>query len=173
MRLNIYKLSQSSCVAFGLCFGATGLAHADDYAFLDRERAPLKAYANSIRKRAKPTYTDSNVIGEITEVTGQAKIIRADGSEDPITLGTEVYEGDIVETEGAAAVNIGFVDETSFSVKKDSRIAIDEFVYDPTPLQQDHSVLRGVFMYTSGLIGREDPDKIEIDEVKGGIGIRG
>jgi hypothetical protein len=120
-------------------------------------------------------YTSSNVIGEVTEVTGEAKIIRADGTEEVVTLGTEVFEGDIVETEGASAVNIGFIDESSFAVSSDARIAIDEFVFDPNSEAgaQDFSVLRGVFMYTSGLIGRENPDSVEIDTPVGSIGIRG
>lgn len=120
-------------------------------------------------------YTSSQAIGEVTEVTGEAKIIRADGTEEPVILGTEVYEGDIIETEGASAVNIGFVDESSFAVSSDARIAIDEFVFDPASESgaQDFSVLRGVFMYTSGLIGRENPDSVEIDTPVGSIGIRG
>jgi hypothetical protein len=121
------------------------------------------------------TYTNPDQIGEVTEITGIAKIIRADGSEEPITLGAEVFIGDIVETEGDGAVNIGFVDDSSFAVSEDARISIDEFVFDPASESgdQDFSVVRGVFMYTSGLIGRENPDSVEIDTPVGSIGIRG
>src|SRR5690606_32438727 len=35
------------------------------------------------------------------------------------------------------------------------------------------SVLRGMFVFTSGLIGRDDPDDVEIDTPVGSIGIRG
>ena len=121
------------------------------------------------------TYTNPDQIGEVTEITGIAKIIRTDGSEEPITLGAEVYIGDIVETEGDGAVNIGFVDDSSFAVSEDARISIDEFVFDPASESgdQDFSVVRGVFMYTSGLIGRENPDSVEIDTPVGSIGIRG
>ena len=38
---------------------------------------------------------------------------------------------------------------------------------------QDFSVLKGVFVFTSGLIGREDPDDVNIDTPSGSIGIRG
>ena len=121
------------------------------------------------------TYTNPDQIGEVTEITGVAKIIRADGSEEPITLGAEIYIGDIVETDGAGAVNIGFVDDSSFAVSEDARISIDEFVFDPASESgdQDFSVVRGVFMYTSGLIGRENPDSVEIETPVGSIGIRG
>lgn len=120
-------------------------------------------------------YSDTQQIGEVTEVTGVAKVIRTDGSVEPVMLGTEIYEGDIVETEGAGAVNIGFIDDSSFAVSENARVAIDEFVFDPSSEAgaQDFSVLRGVFMYTSGLIGRENPDSVEIDTPVGSIGIRG
>ena len=120
-------------------------------------------------------YTNTDQIGEITEITGNATIIRTDGTQEPITLGTEVFQGDIIETEGDGAVNIGFVDDSSFAVSNDARIAIDEFVFDPETEagSQDFSVVRGVFMYTSGLIGRENPDQVEIDTPVGSIGIRG
>jgi len=118
-------------------------------------------------------YTKSNQIGEITEVTGVAKIIRTDGTEETVTLGTEVFQGDIVETSDAGAVNIGFIDDSSFAVSNDARISIDEFVFDPETEGgvQDFSVMKGVFMYTSGLIGRENPDQVEIDTPVGSIGI--
>ena len=120
-------------------------------------------------------YTHSNAIGEITEVTGEAIVIRTDGTEEVITLGTEIYLGDIVETTGDGAINIGFTDESSFAVSDNARVAIDEYVYDPVSESgdQDFSVMRGVFMYTSGLIGRENPDSVEIDTPVGSIGIRG
>lgn len=120
-------------------------------------------------------YTNPNQIGEITEVTGVAKIIRTDGSEEQITLGTEVFQGDIIETAEGGAVNIGFIDDSSFAVSNDARISIDEFVFDPETEGgiQDFSVIQGVFMYTSGLIGRENPDQVEIDTPVGSIGIRG
>jgi len=138
------------------------------YIAMGRETIQLKGYVTM-------AYTDQNQIGEITEVTGSAKIIRTDGTQEPILLGTEVYQGDIIETSGDSAVNIGFIDESSFAVSDDARIAIDEFIFDPQTEGgvQDFSVVRGVFMYTSGLIGRENPDQVEIDTPVGSIGIRG
>lgn len=118
---------------------------------------------------------DSTPIGEISEVVGDAKIIRTDGTQETATLGAPIFEGDIVETEGDGAVNMVFIDESSFAVSENARIAIDEFVFDTSTEagKQDFSILRGVFMYTSGLIGRENPDAVDIDTPVGSIGIRG
>jgi len=48
-------------------------------------------------------------------------------------------------------------------------------VFDPASQGgiQNFSVVKGVFVYTSGLIGREDPDDVTIETPVGSIGIRG
>ncbi len=72
-------------------------------------------------------------------------------------------------------MNINFIDETSFAVSENARLSIDEYVFDPATEsgQTDFSVLKGMFIYTSGLIGREDPDDVTIETPVGSIGIRG
>lgn len=118
---------------------------------------------------------DVSPVGEVHEVSGQATVTRTDGTVDDIQIGTRIFQGDVVETNADGAVNIVFVDETSFAVSEDARLAIDEFVFDPSTNSgaQNFSVLKGVFVFTSGLIGREDPDDVEIDTPIGSIGIRG
>lgn len=119
--------------------------------------------------------SDASPIGVIKEVSGKATVTRTDGSEETITLGTAIYEGDVIETEGDGAVNIIFIDETEFAVSENARLAIDEYVFDPATQEgtTNFSVLSGVFAFTSGLIGRDDPDDVEIETPVGSIGIRG
>ncbi len=118
---------------------------------------------------------DASPVGEVGEISGSATVTRPDGTTETITLGTKIYEGDIVETEGDGALNIVFVDETSFSVSENARLSIDEYIFDPASEsgQTSFSVLRGLFVFTSGLIGRDDPDDVEIETPMGSIGIRG
>lgn len=122
---------------------------------------------------------DSNAvspIGQVTEASGHSIIIRIDGVTDDVEVGTVVYQGDIVETFEEGAVNIVFEDESSFAVSEDARLTVDEFVYDGSgggEGQSTFSVMKGVFAYTSGLVGRDDPDDVTIDTPVGSIGIRG
>ncbi len=124
---------------------------------------------------ANPTMNDASPVGAVEEFTGEATVTRTDGSVEPISQGTPIYQGDVIETGANGAVNIVFSDETSFAVSEDARLAIDEYVFDPATNEgsQDFSVLKGVFVFTSGLIGREDPDDVNIDTPSGSIGIRG
>ena len=119
--------------------------------------------------------TDESPVGGVSEVTGEATVTRVDGTVEPVTIGTPIYQGDVVETSGDGAVNIVFIDETEFAVSEDARLAIDEYVYDPSTQSgtQNFSVLKGVFVFTSGMIGRDDPDDVQIETPSGSIGIRG
>ncbi len=118
---------------------------------------------------------DASPVGSVQEVSGEATVTRLDGSVEVIISGTPIFQGDVVETSGEGAVNIVFIDETSFAVSEDARLAIDEYVFDPATQSgsTNFSVLKGVFVFTSGLIGRDDPDDVEIDTPVGSIGIRG
>ncbi|MCB1530948.1 MAG: FG-GAP repeat protein [Rhodospirillales bacterium] len=131
-------------------------------------RSPAQFAANS-------SATDESPVGAIEEVKGEATVTHADGTSDPVTIGTPVYQGDIIETSGEGAVNIVFIDETSMAISENARMAVDEYKFDSSTESgaTNLSVLRGVFVFTSGLIGRDDPDDVQIDTPVGSIGIRG
>ncbi len=118
---------------------------------------------------------DVSPVGAIQEISGQATVTRLDGTVETAGIGTPIYQGDIIETDEDGAVNIMFIDETTFAVSEDARLAIDEYVFDPATQTgtTNFSVLKGVFVFTSGLIGREDPDDVMINTPSGSIGIRG
>ena len=119
--------------------------------------------------------SDESPVGAVEEASGDATVIRTDGTSEPITLGTPIYQGDVIETSADGAVNIVFIDETSMAVSENARLAVDEYQFDPSTEsgETNLSVLRGVFVFTSGLIGRDDPDDVQIDTPVGSIGIRG
>ncbi len=119
--------------------------------------------------------TDVSPVGAVQEIKGEATVTRADGKVEVLGVGSPIYQGDIIETSADGAVNIMFMDESTFAVSSDARLAIDEYVFDPSTQagSSNFSVLKGVFVFTSGLIGREDPDDVEIDTPAGSIGIRG
>jgi hypothetical protein len=118
---------------------------------------------------------DASHVGHVTEITGQASVTHADGVTETITNGTAIYQSDIIETDATGAVNISFIDDTSFAVSEGARLVIDEYIYDPQTQsgETNFSVLKGVFVFTSGLIGRDDPDDVKIETPAGSIGIRG
>lgn len=123
----------------------------------------------------KTAMNDTTPVGEAHEVSGHATVTHTDGTKETIVKGTHIFEGDVIETDAKGAVNIQFADESSFAVSNNAKMAIDEFVFDTTTNggENKFSVLRGLFVYTSGLVGREDPDDVHINTPVGSIGIRG
>lgn len=123
----------------------------------------------------KTAMNDTTPVGQVDEVNGHATVTHANGSHETISKGTPIYEGDVVETDEKGAVNIKFADESSFAVSNNAKMAIDEFVFDTASNNGENkfSMLRGLFVYTSGLVGREDPDDVQINTPVGSIGIRG
>ncbi|MEZ5299307.1 MAG: FecR family protein [Verrucomicrobiales bacterium] len=115
-------------------------------------------------------------VGTVTEITGVVNVQPADGEMRALGLGDPIFANDTIITGAGAMARIEFADESSFEVFENAKLAIDDYVYDPEASANnrvDFSILRGVFLFTSGLIGRDDPDNINIDTPHGGIGIRG
>lgn len=163
------SFSKSPFVLAGVMLaGVSAPALADDWDVVDSEKAAAQELAMRISVASRP-------VGRISVARGQATVTRVNGQVVPAREGTVVGLGDIVQTETDASVRIGFIDATSFTITEYSRISINEFVFDPKTERQvqQFSVLRGVFMWTSGLIGRQNPDAVDIDTPVGSLGIRG
>lgn len=124
---------------------------------------------------ANETANDESPVGAVEEVQGKATVTRADGTVEDIVIGTPIYQGDIIQTDAKGAVNIVFIDETSMAISQNARLAVDQYTFDPATESgtTNFSVLRGLFVFTSGLIGRDDPDDVKIETPVGSIGIRG
>lgn len=119
---------------------------------------------------------DIPVIGQLSETEGTVIITRTNGMEEEGRDGAEIYLGDVITTSEDGAATISLIDDTSFSVAENARLEIDEYIYDPEQGESSgagFSILRGVFVFTSGLIDRDGPEKYTIDTPVGSIGIRG
>lgn len=113
--------------------------------------------------------------GVVTEVNGKVTVQHADGTVSDVHKGDPIYEGDVITTDAKGAVNIEFADKTTFAISNDARFAVNDFNYDADAVEGNSffSMLRGVFVYTSGLIGKDDPGHVHIETPVGSIGIRG
>lgn len=120
--------------------------------------------------------TDASIpVGQMDEVNGEVVIVRTDGTEETATAGMPVYEGDSVETFDDGTATVKFADETTFAISDNARLVIDEYAFESGSGvgESQFSMLRGLFMYTSGMIGKNDPGAVDIETPVGSIGIRG
>jgi len=103
-------------------------------------------------------------IGTVKALTGQAFAVRTDGTRVQLAAGDPVYQGDVIETTADSAINMLFVDATTFSLGSDARLALDEMVYNPAIQQgaSSFSILKGVFVFVSGQIAKADNTQMTV-----------
>ena len=92
--------------------------------FSRAESAGQYAQAGQVAQTAEP-------IGQVQDLSGKVFAVRVDGTRQQLSAGDAVYQGDVVETEDGGAVNLTFLDETTFALGADARLALDEMVFNP------------------------------------------
>ena len=132
-------------------------------------------HPHEMASSAPAAANDVSAVGKITEVVGEANIVHTDGSHVRADSGMAVHMGDVIETSAKGAVHILFSDNTTFAISESARLSIDNYTYNPEAHTGTSffSMLHGVFVYTSGLIGKNDPGSVNIETPVGSIGIRG
>ncbi len=136
--------------------------------FTPPEAAGQYAQIGQIAQAAEP-------IGQVKDITGQAFAVRADGTRAALSAGDSVFQGDVIETADGGAINMVFLDKTTFALGSDARLALDEMVYNPASQQgsSSFSILKGVFVFVSGEIAKTDNTKMQVNTPVATIGIRG
>jgi hypothetical protein len=112
-------------------------------------------------------------VGTVTEQSGPTEIKR---NKDviPSELSTKVEMDDTVTTANAKA-GITFEDQTQVHITEQSKLVIDNFVYDPNKGAGKLAVkiALGTVKYTSGQIAKNDPQQVKVETPSATIGVRG
>lgn len=113
----------------------------------------------------------SSVIGSVSNIVGNVTVTHMGGQPQPLNLNDPIQQGDVIVTDKSGVVNLVFVDGTTYTIGHNVNIAIDEYVYDPNAHTgtAQYSILRSIFVYTSGLIGKNAQE----ETAYGSIGERG
>lgn len=113
-------------------------------------------------------------IGDVTRNEGSNAIERKGSTPININNGTKVESMDTVKT-GSGSTTIQFVDETRVDVTSNSKLIIDEFVYDPKSGKGKISIEAGMgtMRYASGQIAKNSRQEVKISTPTAVIGVRG
>ena len=115
------------------------------------------------------------VIGTITEQSNNpASIVRSKATVNGVK-GTGVEMADAINTT-KGKVGITFQDDTKVEVNENSKLVIDDFVYDPKSTKGGKLAMKfasGTVKYASGAIAHNDPSKVAINTPSATIGVRG
>ena len=120
-----------------------------------------------------PAVTNA-AIGTVTEQTGPTEIQR-DKQSIPSEVNTGVEMNDAVVT-AKAKVGITFEDQTKVEITEQSKLVIDDFVYDPNNGDAGKLGLKvalGTARYASGQIAKDNPQNVKIETPTATIAVRG
>ena len=119
--------------------------------------------------------TENLSIGEVSQINGEVKSTGIDGFQKELNLGTQVFQGDVIETFGNGSVGITFIDKTTLSLSDNGRMILDELVFNPSSGEGSMAIdmVEGAFSFISGEIAKTGPGSMEISTPVATVGIRG
>ncbi|MFO7595463.1 MAG: FecR domain-containing protein [Desulfocurvibacter africanus] len=119
--------------------------------------------------------SEANVaIGTIVKISGKA-FAESDGHSHPLVEGSKVCEGEAIVTADGSKVEIRFTDNTVLSQGENSRIELDEYVYegDKGAAGLLFNMVQGSFRTVTGKIVQQNPEGFNLSSPLATIGIRG
>lgn len=114
-------------------------------------------------------------IGTVSEHKGTACEVERNKKKLPGTKGAEIESMDTYVT-GACVSNITFKDDTKVKVTENSRLLIDDFVFDPKASDAGKLALKvgmGTVRYASGQIAKNNPQQVNIKTPTASVAVRG
>ena len=114
-------------------------------------------------------------IGTVSEVKGTACGIERNKQKLDGAKGAGIESMDIYTT-GNCVSNITFKDDTRVKVNENSRLLIDDFVFDPRASDAGRLALKvgaGTVRYASGQIAKNNPQQVNIKTPTAAIAVRG
>jgi hypothetical protein len=135
-------------------------------------RLILKLAINLLLLLSTPAFAS---IGSITDFKGAGNIKRASRTM-PATRGSGIEKMDTVSTNSQGKFMISFVDGTTVKITENSRLVIDDFVYDGKNKSKGKLGLKlalGTARYASGALAHGNPRGVNIRTPTATIGVRG
>lgn len=113
-------------------------------------------------------------IGSVKVCKGKVFIIRG-GIALPAEVGVAVFQDDLLKTGYDGALGVILKDDTTLSLGPDSELSLQEYVFEPKESRFSVvlRILKGTFVYMSGVIGKLAPDSILLETPDSTIAVRG
>lgn len=118
----------------------------------------------------------SEPVGQITFAAGDSEVIRNGTVSHGLAAGVSLYEGDLIKTSTGATVHVTFIDGALLSVRSDSELFVEQYVFDaqaPRKSVIKLSLRKGVVRSISGEGAENARDKFRFNTPVAAIGVRG
>lgn len=122
-----------------------------------------------------PAYAlPADAIGHIQTLNGTVSILRGNATL-PGAIGTPLYRADLIRTAKPGAVGIVMIDDTTISLGPNSELSIKDYAFEPKEGKFYLAVrmVKGTFVYLSGLIGKLSPNAVQLAIPDATIAVRG
>lgn len=134
--------------------------------------APAQAAPDPAAPAADAQATVEEPIGSVATVVGSASVIR-NNETTPLKAKDDIYLNDVVQTGAKSALGITFSDATTFTLKANSQITIDSYVYEDGGKQNAgvFDVAKGTVAFVAAAVAKTGDMKITTPTAT--LGIRG
>ena len=115
-----------------------------------------------------------DIAGTVKTLTGEARVERL-GQVVVLTVGMPIYTDDRLLTGTKSSLGLILQDDTTLSIGPKSELWLRDYIFEP---KQGHfsmvlKMLKGSFLYMSGVIGKLAPDSIRLEVPDSTIAVRG
>ena len=112
-------------------------------------------------------------IGRADKVSGLVQVTHANGVTEALNPGSIIYKGDVIQTGQDASLAISFGDGTTLNFFSNTRMVMNEFVYDPSSNANSGvlTLVRGSFALIAGQVATTGG--LDIETPVATMGIRG
>lgn len=119
-------------------------------------------------------FSGDDRVASVKALKGEASISRV-GLSLPVVVGMPLFQADRVLTGKGSALSLILLDDTTVSLGPESELDLKEYVFDP---QDSHflvvlRMLKGTFIYLSGVMGKLAPESIRLETPDATIAVRG
>ena len=133
---------------------------------------PIAARAQYQMPPPYPAPAD-NSVGQVATVQGSATVTRANAAAAVLQVSDPIFKDDTLETGANSALGVTFDDETTFSLSADTRIVVNDFVYQDggSGNAAAFNVATGTAAFVASLVAKTGNMTITTPEAA--IGVRG
>jgi len=116
----------------------------------------------------------AEAVGTVKTKTGTA-LLQRQGQTIELTIGMPIEAADRILTRAESSLGLILQDDTTVTLGPESELLVSDFIFEP---QQSRfsmilKMLKGSFLYMSGVIGKLAPESIELETPDSTIAVRG
>ncbi len=113
--------------------------------------------------------------GSFKSVSGEVLIQRPGKDKITAVIGTRIYPRDQIQSDKNGSASVILQDDTIICLGPDSTMNMEEFIFNPSLYEYSMAtrLLKGTFLFLSGVIAKIAPDNVKIQTPDGTIAVRG